>query len=446
MENAYKYILNDLGLKDGDVVVAGISGGPDSMALLHLLIRVWRELIRKGRKISIVCAHVNHKVRKESDDEEIFVKEYCEKNKVIFECYHIEEYGNENFHKDARDKRYNFYEELVNKYQARFLFTAHHGDDLVETILMRLTRGSNLKGYSGFSKIVDMGNYKIVRPLIELTKQEIAEYDDKNGIEYAIDQSNFKDDYTRNRFRKYMLPLLKKEDKNVHLKFYKFSNMLEECNEYIDKIVNEKLGKIYVQDKLNISEFLKEEHIIQIRILYFVLEKVYGNNIMLINDRHTEALFNLFKSEKGNASICFPNNIFAIKEYNNCFFIKDKEINNNYKIEIRDLVSLSNGKNIEKIKETGFNSNNICKINSSDVKLPLYVRNRINGDKMSVKGLNGRKKINDIFIDNKIPLSERETWPVVVDSENTIIWLPGLKKSKLDKTNDEKYDIILKYY
>ena len=92
------------------------------------------------------------------------------------------------------------------------------------------------------------------------------------------------------------------------------------------------------------------------------------------------------------------------------------------------------------------NNNYICKINSSEVKLPLYVRNRKNGDKISVKGMNGSKKVNDIFIDNKIPASERNLWPVVVDSENTIIWLPGLKKSKLDKTNNEKYDIILKYY
>lgn len=446
MESAYKYILNELSLKDGDTIVAGISGGPDSMALLHLLIRVWRELIKSGNKITIVCAHVNHKVRKESDDEEKFVKEYCEKNKVIFECYHIEKYGDENFHKDARDKRYNFYEELVNKYHARYLFTAHHGDDLMETILMRLTRGSNLKGYSGFSKVVLMNNYKIVRPLIELTKQEIAEYDEKKGIPYAIDQSNFKDVYTRNRFRKYVLPILKNEDKNVHLKFYKFSNMLEECNEYINKIVNEKIKTIYMQDKLNVQEFIKEEHIIQMRVIYYILEKIYGDNIMLITDRHTELLYNLITSKRANVKIYLPNNVIVRKEYNICSFIKEELKNNDYEIEISDLVNLPNGKNIEIVKNTDLNSNYVCRIDSNEVKLPLIVRNRKNGDKISVKGMIGTKKVNDIFIDDKIPSSERDNWPVVVDSENTIIWLPGLKKSKLDKTKDEKYDIILRYY
>lgn len=446
MENAYKYILNNLGLKNGDTIVAGISGGPDSMALLHLLIRVWRELIRSGNKITIVCAHVNHKVRKESDEEEIFVKEYCEKNKVIFECYHIEEYGNENFHKDARDKRYNYYELLVNKYNARYLFTAHHGDDLMETILMRLTRGSSLKGYSGFNKVVDMSNYKIVRPLIELTKKEIADYDEINNIPYVIDQSNFKDVYTRNRFRKYVLPLLKNEDKNVHLKFYKFSNMLHECSEYIDKIVNDEIKKVYVQDVLNVSEFLKKEHLIQMRILYFMLEQAYHDNLKYVTDRHVELLYNILVSKRASSKIYLPNNVIVRKEYNKCYFVKEENICQDYEFQIDSIVNLSNGKKIEVVDKTDLNNNFVCRINSSDVKLPLLIRNRRTGDRISIKGMNGSKKIKDIFIDSKIPISERNIWPVVVDSENMIIWLPGLKKSKLDKTKDEKYDIILKYY
>ena len=92
------------------------------------------------------------------------------------------------------------------------------------------------------------------------------------------------------------------------------------------------------------------------------------------------------------------------------------------------------------------NSNNVIKLNSNEIKLPLYVRNKRNGDKMEVKGLNGSKKISDIFIDSKIKPSDRDLWPVVLDSEDRIVWLPGLKKSKLDKKNTEEYDIILRYY
>ena len=101
---------------------------------------------------------------------------------------------------------------------------------------------------------------------------------------------------------------------------------------------------------------------------------------------------------------------------------------------------------IEKINDTELNGNDICRLDSKDIKLPLYVRNRNNGDKMHILGMSGTKKINDIFIDSKIIKSERDMWPVVLDSNDNIIWLPGLKKSKFNKQKNEKYDIILKYY
>ena len=446
MKEAVDFVVNELNIKDNEKLVVAVSGGPDSMYLLNVLINARLEFARRNCHIDIVCAHVNHNVRKESADEKVFVKEYCEKKNVIFECYEIENYGDDNFHSEARTKRYNFFEELINKYKARYLFTAHHGDDLMETILMRIVRGSSLKGYSGFAKIVKFSNYTIVRPLINLTKKEIQDYDIENNIPYVTDKSNEKDVYTRNRYRKYILPVLKNEDENVHYKFYKFSKILQEYNEYIDKIVNEKLKKIYVKEQLKIDDFLKEEHVIQMRIIYSILESIYQDDLMLITDKHAELIYNLIVSKKTNTKVNLPNNIVVYKEYNICSFQKGKCLPNNYEIEINGQVILPNGKNIDFIKETELKSNYICRLNSDEIVLPLMVRNHQNGDRISVKGMNGSKKINDIFIDDKIPASERENWPVVVDSVGTIIWLPGLKKSKLDKTKEEKYDIILRYY
>ena len=119
----------------------------------------------------------------------------------------------------ARKKRYEFFENLIKKYQAKYLLTAHHGDDLTETIIMRLIRGSSIKGYAGFSEITYKENYKIYRPLITKTKEEIFDYVQKNDIPYALDKTNNSDKFTRNRIRKYILPNLKKENKNIHLKF-----------------------------------------------------------------------------------------------------------------------------------------------------------------------------------------------------------------------------------
>ena len=116
-----------------------------------------------------------------------------------------------------------------------------------------------------------------------------------------------------------------------------------------------------------------------------------------------------------------------------------------YEFELVESVLLPNGKMIKRIEDENNNSNFICRLDSKDLQLPLIVRNRRLGDKMAIKGLNGRKKIKDIFINEKIPSEDRAVWPVVTDSSDTIVWLPGLKKSQFDKKNSQKYDIIIKY-
>lgn len=441
MKEAYDFLYHDLNLKYKDTVVAGISGGPDSMVLLSLLIK-----LKKALDITIVCAHVNHNVRKESKEELIFVKEYCEKYGVLFESMIIEHYGDDNFHNEARHIRYEYFDKLVNQYHAKYLFTAHHGDDLMETILMRIVRGSTLKGYGGFSKIVECPNYKIVRPLIRVTKSQIEEYAKNHKIPYVIDSSNHKDKYTRNRFRKYILPKLKEEDSFVHEKFYKFSQTLLECNEYIEKKVQEIISQVYPQNILNITEFLKQDEFMQKKILYYILEKYYQDDLMLLTDRHVELLYQLIISQKANAVIHLPNNIEAIKAYDTVQLSSLKEKPQDYEIELTEYVNLPNGKNIEIIHRSLKDGNDICRLDSREIAMPLYIRNKKNGDKMTVKGMLGSKKISNIFIDCKVKSEERQTWPIVCDANNEIVWLPGLKKSKFCKEKDGKYDIIIKYY
>lgn len=442
MENAYEYLLNDLKIKYGDSIVLGVSGGPDSMALLHLMTR-----LKKALDIEIVCAHVNHNTGRPGQfEEQKFVEKFCRENKIIFETLTIEDYGDDNFHNEAHSKRYNYFNSLVKQYNAKYLLTAHHGDDLIETVLMRIVRGSTLRGYSGFSKVVQKDTYKIVRPLIGVTKDEILEYNKKNKIKYALDSSNFKDVYTRNRFRKYIVPQFKKEEPNVHKKFYKFSKTLLEYNNFIDKLVKEKIKEIYPDQVLNIEKFKKEDNVIQLKIIYYILEKTYQDDLMMISDKHAEILLDVARSNRANVRINLPNDVQAIKSYDTLVLSTINKPINSYDIEINDFVNLPNGKNIEVCKESRLKNNFVCRLSSNDIKLPLHVRSRQDGDKMLIKGMIGRKKINNIFIDCKISMEDREKWPIVVDSEGTIVWLPGLKKSNLDKTIDEKYDIILKYY
>ena len=442
MDKAYEFLLKEVDLKYTDICVVGVSGGPDSMALLHLM-----TVIAKMRNIEIVCAHVNHNTGRDGQiEDERLVEKWCADNNIKFEHMTIDDYGDDNFHNEAHTKRYYYFEQIVKKYGAKYLLTAHHGDDLIETILMRIVRGSTLRGYSGFSKIVPMDGYTILRPLINATKDEILEYNINNKVAYRIDDSNDKDIYTRNRYRKYILPEFKKEDVNVHKKFYKFSKTLLMYNDYIDSVVKKEIKEVYPQNVLLIDKFNKLDYVIAMKIIYYILENIYGDHLMLITDRHADLIYSLIKSPKVNSYIYLPNNIKALKEYNNLTFITEEMKSNEYEIEMIKFVNLPNGKNIEMIGETIDNSNFICRLRKDDVTFPLRVRTRKDGDKMNVKGMIGSKKINDIFIDLKIPTSERDTWPIVTDSNDVIVWLPGLKKSKYDIAKEEKCDIILKYY
>lgn len=441
MEKAYDFLMNEVGIQYGDSIIVGVSGGPDSMALLHLM-----SSIKKKLDIEVICAHVNHNVRKESSDEKKFVEQFCQAHNIVFESMKIEDYGDDNFHNEARSKRYHYFGKIVKKYNAKYLLTAHHGDDLIETILMRIVRGSTLRGYSGFSKIVKIDDYTVLRPLINVTKEEIFEYNQINNITFVQDASNQKDVYTRNRFRKYIVPEIKKEDPNVHHKFYKFSTTLLEYNDYIDKQVEKEIPRIFPQNVLKIEEYLKEEKVIQMKIIYYILEHIYQDDLMLITDSHADLLHQLIISKKPNAFVYLPNNLKAIKSYDTLTFVSEEISAEEYEIEVINYLNLPNGKNIEVVESCDDNSNNVCRLNSSDLKMPLRVRTRMDGDRIHVKGMLGSKKVNDIFIDSKISTQERNIWPIVVDSNNTIVWLPGLKKSKFDKSKEEKYDIILKYY
>ena len=433
-------ILNYFKPQKGDVIVVGASSGPDSMALLNMLLK-----IRDEYELKIVCCHVNHNVRKQSIEEEEYMKNYSKDNKLIFETMTITEYGDDNFENEARNIRYHFFEEIVEKYNAKYLMTAHHGDDLIETILMRIVRGSNLNGYSGFKDYIDMGNYYLVRPLINFTKDELVKYDELENVKYYIDSSNSNTNYTRNRYRKVILPFLKKEDENVHKKFIKFSNLLQETNTFVNRVRDKELKKVFKNGKLLIDKYLEVDDFIQKEILYFLMQEFYQDDLILINDKHIDLIYNTIIGKKSNVRLDLPNGVVGIKSYNEFYLTLETDELTEYEIELSDYAILPNGHNIKHVKDEDNNSNFICRLSSEEIMLPLTVRTRKIGDKITLKGNGGTKKIKDIFINEKINVNDRDLWPIVTDSLGRVVWIPGLKKSKFDKKKAEKYDIILKY-
>lgn len=405
------------------------------MALLHYLINNYKD--------KLIVAHINHNVRKQSNTEELFLSNYCKDNNITFECMKITEYKENNFENEARKKRYKFYKEILTKYNSSYLFLAHHADDLMETIIMKIIRGSNINGYAGIKKISYQDNYYIVRPFLDYTKQDILEYIKKYNITYYDDYTNNDITYTRNRIRHNIIPLLKKEDINIHKKFIKYSNTLNEYNDYINYEVDNIIKDIYINNTLYLDKFNKLHPFIKKNILYHILNNIYNNKDNIVKDIHIKNILNLINNPKPNITINMPNNIYVTKEYNILIFSNKYNIEN-YNIKFDKKVSINNF-TIEQIENTSLNGNDICRLNSNEISLPLYIRNKKDGDYIELLGLNKKKKVKEIFIECKIPIRQRNNYPVLVDSKNNILWLPNLKKSKFNKKINEKYDIILKY-
>lgn len=428
--------LEKLNIRD-EILVVGVSGGVDSMTLLHLL---------KTYNYRIVCAHVNHGLRVESEDEYKFVENYCKVNDIIFEGYKINGYKNNKFTEDeARSKRYDFFERVLKKYNSKYLLTAHHGDDLVETILMRIVRGSNINGYKGFSKISKFNDFTILRPLVFYTKRDIEEYANKHNIVSVFDRSNESKKYTRNRIRLDVLPILKKENSLVHKKFLMFNEDMEEIYDYLNHEIDSFFSEVYVDNVLDLIKFNRLHIIIKKGLLERILFNLYKGDIGLINKNHINNIFKLIDSD-GNKSINLPKNIMVRNEYSKLIFCgMNNNINNGYEYILDNEVCIENYGTIKFVDDTNEKSNYVIKLNSRDIKLPLIVRNKLDSDTMYVKNMNGCKKVNRIFIDEKVSKDKRNNYPIVLDSDNNILWIPGIKKSKFDCYNKDFYDIIIKY-
>lgn len=423
-------------LKNKTVIVS-CSGGPDSMALLSIV-----NNIKDTNNVKVVVAHVNHKVREESDEEAQMVEEFAKQNNDIFELYEIKEYHDKtNFHEDARKIRYKFLKELKDKYNADYLLTAHHGDDLTETVLMRITRGSNLKGYIGFKEESDWENIKLLRPLIRRTKKYLEQYNIENNIPYRIDKTNYSDEYTRNRYRNEIIPLLKKEDENIHLKYLKLSTELNKYYQFVKELVKKEENNIVDDGNIIVSKLINLPSLYQEVLIGELIADIQLNDYLPLNDSLFNDMLNVIKSSKTNALIDLPNNYVFGKEYDKLVFKKKVD-----SVESIDYILENDyiGNTFDIIFTDDFDSSNNCiALSKNDIKLPLKLRNRKNGDIIEVLNLNGKKKVNDIFIDSKVPSNKRDIYPLLVDSNDNILWIPGIKKSKFAKAKNEKYDIIL---
>lgn len=430
-------------MKNGDFVLTAVSGGPDSIALLDFLKN--RE---KHYDIKVAATHVNHMLRGEESLSDLeYVKEYCERRGILFTSasIHIKDkmaIDKTGMQETARKYRYQFFEETMNKLHANKLAVGQHGDDQVETILMRMTRGSSGKPRAGIQLKRPFGNGELIRPLLNVSKKEIEEYCAEFKLEPRQDKSNFKHDYTRNRFRLEVLPFLQAENEHVHEHFQRFSEDLTEDEEFLLRLTENEMNKICQfgeqEIELNISAFNTVPLPLQRRGIHLILNYLYKQHVPDLSALHVDLIKELFKSANPSGKLDLPSGLKVLRSYGVCkFTFVEPGMDSGYHFELNDgdQALLPHGKMIRVDQLEGLavtDWKDVLVLNPSEVQLPIIVRTRRLGDRIRLKGMDGTKKVKDIFIDLKIPLHERSVWPVVTDQSGKLLWLPGLKKSIYD--------------
>ena len=245
LETIKKYNL----IENGDKLVLGVSGGPDSISMLNILNDI-RNDKNLHMEFDIIVAHVNHMIREEAKDDEKFVEDFCKKIGVPFysKSIDVQKIANNNkigTEEAGRNSRYEFFDEILKNTNSNKIAIAHNKNDKVETIIMNMLRGSGIAGLKGIEPIK---NNKYIRPLIECERFEIEQYCKENNIDARIDRTNFENIYTRNKVRNVVIPYIKQEfNPNIIQTMDRLSELVNKDNENLKKTIKNKYKKIIIK-------------------------------------------------------------------------------------------------------------------------------------------------------------------------------------------------------
>lgn len=330
-EQVYNSIKKYNLIEKEDRIVIGVSGGPDSICLLHVL-----NSLKEKLDIEIFVAHINHMIRKEADLETEYVVNFCKK--IGIKCFvkkidvvNIAKAQKKGTEETGRNIRYDFFEEVAKKVGANKIATAHNLNDKIETVLLNIIRGSGTVGLKG---IETKRNEKFIRPLIETTREDIEEYCTKNNLNPKHDKTNDETIYRRNKIRNDLIPYIKKEfNPNIIKTIARLSEVATEENDYLDKITMNSFNDILLENNhdenqkntliLDLKKFNSLELVIKRRVILYTINKVIGNTVG-IEKVNIEEIIKLCKNNIGNKFLTPTKNIKILVKKNKIFFINTK--------------------------------------------------------------------------------------------------------------------------
>lgn len=448
-----EYIDKNNLINKGDGIVVGLSGGPDSVCLIHLL-----HSIKEDYDLKIVGAHINHMIRgNEAIKDEEYAKALCETLGIDFCKIRVDVEGlaekeSVSTETAGRNVRYGFFKEIRDKYGYNKIATAHNANDQAETIIMRIMRGTGLEGLGGIPVKRDDG---IIRPILGMNRAEIESYCEENKLNPRIDKTNLETVYSRNRIRLDILPYMKEYfNDDIINTINRMTEILSYDNEFINKVSEEEYARncveknekiiikkeLFNRDRAIITRVVRKALILGSKSLYD-FEMKHINDVIYLKDSNTGKRIDL------------PNGIIAENVYGD-IEVNKKELFENAKENISEIVIDLDDLCNEEIEYLGYKfkfeliyNTKILKFANNDLikyfdydKLDrcITLRARRNGDKITPLGMRGSKKLKDIFINMKVPQSQRNLIPIL-EFDNEIAWVVGIKVSDIFKvTKDTK--------
>ena len=424
-----------------DKIALGLSGGVDSIVLFHLLVTKYKESYKE-----LVAFHINHGLREESYEEAEFVENFVKNYNVKF---YKKELNMNGLVRDshtseemlARKLRYEAFEEMSSLEGGVKLVTAHHKNDQVENILMRLLSGRSMDYNLMIEEQATIGNLEVYRPLLNILKIDLEQYADKNNLKYYVDSTNFDTDYTRNNIRHNIVPLLNDVNAASFDNLINFSSYYQNINTELknkvleaknDYVISEEEGKIEL-NKEKLLKNTKEE-------VYFLLRDILANNFGIF-DVKQRALFTIIddlKNRNNNKSYDLKNNLKIISEYNSIYIHKIEKKCYNDRIElIIDEVDINKVYTFHQSNFLITTMNNSSEVGFNREDLPLVVTTKRDGDRIQRGKVS--KKLSRLFIDEKIPRELRDKLPVIRNKDG-VLGVLGIN-TKVNK--NKKYDYYI---
>jgi len=439
-------------ISPGDKVVIAASGGVDSTALLHVL-----NSLKATLKIKLFAAHLNHKLRgRDAELDAGFVKETCKKLRipVFIEEFDVQAFAEQNrlgLEDAARRVRYEYFERIAARMSANKIALAHNADDNIETFLMRLIRGSGLKGLESIPAL----RGRIIRPFIEVSRKEIEAYLRSINVRPRIDRTNFETRFMRNRVRRNLLPVLESYNKKIREVILRTISAVAADHDFIRKQAGESLMKAMISRKKNevaidMEGLSRLEPAIKAEALRLAIGSV-KKDLVDISFVHIEDILGIM--DKGRGEIDLPGAYIYVKKgalvISRTKHTVPEAIPFMHKLEVPgqamaeeagfviDAELVDHVKRSELLKKDPY----IAYLDYDKISKPLFIRGRKDGDVFSPLGLKGKKKLQDIFVDSKVAQENRSKVPVLEDGKK-IVWIVGYRISEEAKVTSKTKKVV----